>query len=1666
MKKMIKLASLLCLILLAVVLMSTTVFAAEAPDAVVYVDAVNGDDANDGLTEATAVKSIKPAYTALANAMDAKGLKADATATGKIVFVSDYLFNTFTSSSTQKDFASNSTHKYRVILEGKTPQTSLQFHPVNQSYVGMMGPTTIQNLNVRLTDNPGSIYLSIHGRGGSLIIGEGVTTSDNPDRRPTLSAGPYFNSTSNPTLEINSGDWRNVYAGCYHKTLTGSGKVVINGGSVARLGGTYTGTITKNAEIIVNGGTVGLIQPTANASGTINGSITITLNGGTVTDKVENLGTAADWAVNVAGNDVALTYSGEVTLTDITASKLFLGSNTRVTFSQTVTGPVAVTVDKAVRYNVPYVTAPAETADDAFTFSQKAMTPTVSEATKSWINTDASAFTGLVLKAPKEFTVKLYTGTQDGSLVTPDKTETIDGITYQYYGNIMGNYRYVTSRTDYYTVTKPIWMSEEKSLTETVVDASSGKRDNIGWEPTSVKYYSDETYTNIVPQDETALWWDDYSPLLVSPYFTDTTRAEHRATTQEEMENFLASLDDANDNMYIYSLGKSSSYELNIPIVVFTKVDLSGAKTLEEAAALIRADNKLVIHYQAQIHGNEPAGGEAALNHIARLDGQWGEDLLETINCYVIPRVNPDGSKNYTRANASGVNLNRDMVLATMPESAALRYACDLFQPDLNIDGHEYLVNSEKTSGTYIDLMCSSGVNGNYSPEYIEACETISRRHYQTFYDYGMQPGYYSNKANNYSPATNSGYHSTRGSFHFLMESRGIGGGNNNMARRVVSHLIVAESIFEYAAENHETITRLVDAERERFARIGGTYEEDDVINLRFQDIYCEEMSYPLSKWNYVSGTLTSVDNNVPIIYRDPKEGMTRPRPTAYVFPDGEAWTQDVLDCLDAHDIRYYRQAEGSMLQLRQITGVIDDASLGAETFYSFENGCYVVPMNQPYCLLVSYIFEADICGYSPEEGYGSLVQMSVIPAYDNCFPVYHYVHDLEEDGTVATYTGLAAPTGLTAVNPARVGDTGSITGLDATKSYAYRSSKSAEYTVVSGVTAIENLTVGTWYIRYADDTGTAYCDIMLEISYGDIKEIVVYLDQTNGDDTNNGFTEEAPVATLEGAIAALTAVMGEDNTGKVVLLSDYDVGSAAYTFPAHAFQVTYTGKTPDIALVKSGSTTQAAASISLGGPSVFRDITIKNSTSASYNNFNCRGFKTVFGEGVTCVANSKGKYYILAAGSYNGSCESTDLTVLSGNWNMIYSGGYLGGVTGDAKLTVRNATVAGQIMAAYSGAIGGNITYDIADTTCGGIYLGIGKTNDVSGNITATIGANTSFDFLYAGNRDSGNVAGTVHVIVQNADLSGAALYGTSKTSGDVGKSILTNRGSTLGTVTGFDETNVEAFTGIYHICQGGTVVQTCYTFADAAAAAQALDNAIIRLGCDAQDNATVPGGLILDLAGYDLSGITVDGIIYGMDSTTDGYTCEKAGTLTLEAGSVAAYIKTTNAQLGAVRRYMAIPGSAGSYTFHRFYIGLTHQTLKPTAAGVGYKAVFYGDDAVIGMLNAEQALGFTLQLEGNDAITVYLSADKLVSGKTITLRLNNYDVNNYGETLLYAGVTLQLSDGTVIESTRSATTLRGLLEQLNTNYTTLSAAQLAAVTDFIKKYTVITSWKVENLI
>ena len=105
-------------------------------------------------------------------------------------------------------------------------------------------------------------------------------------------------------------------------------------------------------------------------------------------------------------------------------------------------------------------------------------------------------------------------------------------------------------------------------------------------------------------------------------------------------------------------------------------------------------------------------------------------------------------------------------------------------------------------------------------------------------------------------------------------------------------------------------------------------------------------------------------------------------------------------------------------------------------------------------------------------------------------------------------------------------------------------------------------------------------------------------------------------------------------------------------------------------------------------------------------------------------------------------------------------------------------------------------------------------------------------------------------------------------------------------------------------------------------------------------------------------------------------------------------------------------------------------------------------------------------MNLEGKAPARFYKTGENFVSGKPVTLRLENFDVENYGETNLYACVMLKLADGTVIESTQCVMTLRGMLESLNGMADTLTAEQLAAVQAMIEKHVIIKDWDVANLV
>ena len=165
-----------------------------------------------------------------------------------------------------------------------------------------------------------------------------------------------------------------------------------------------------------------------------------------------------------------------------------------------------------------------------------------------------------------------------------------------------------------------------------------------------------------------------------------------------------------------------------------------------------------------------------------------------------------------------------------------------------------------------------------------------------------------------------------------------------------------------------------------------------------------------------------------------------------------------------------------------------------------------------------------------------------------------------------------------------------------------------------------------------------------------------------------------------------------------------------------------------------------------------------------------------------------------------------------------------------------------------------------------------------------------------------------------------------------------------------------------------------------------------------------------------------------------------------------------------GATKRYMTILGENG-YSFHRFYLAVTHMNIRPTVTGVGYKAVFYGDPMVAAQLDAENAFGFTLTLEGGKTISGGKAAADFTSGKVLSLRIEHFDAVNFGENNLSAAVWMKLQDGTVISTDMVTSTMRSMLEHINANYTTLTQTQLTQLKAMIEANPVMQNWSVENL-
>ena len=149
------------------------------------------------------------------------------------------------------------------------------------------------------------------------------------------------------------------------------------------------------------------------------------------------------------------------------------------------------------------------------------------------------------------------------------------------------------------------------------------------------------------------------------------TSVKGRYITIEDLEKFLIKLN--NSSKVSFKIIGKSEENRNIYQIKIGK----GSK-------------KILIW--TQMHGNECTGTKSAIdliNFINTSNNEIIDQILTSCTIKIIPILNPDGAKYFTRFNANKIDLNRDAVERKAKESILLRDILDDFNPEFCFNLHD-----------------------------------------------------------------------------------------------------------------------------------------------------------------------------------------------------------------------------------------------------------------------------------------------------------------------------------------------------------------------------------------------------------------------------------------------------------------------------------------------------------------------------------------------------------------------------------------------------------------------------------------------------------------------------------------------------------------------------------------------------------------------------------------------------------------------------------------------------------------------------------------------------------------------------------------------------------------------------------------------------------------
>lgn len=613
---------------------------------------------------------------------------------------------------------------------------------------------------------------------------------------------------------------------------------------------------------------------------------------------------------------------------------------------------------------------------------------------------------GLTITAPEGAICGLYpdgpASTHYFQVIKPENAipatcvTTAEGITTYYYEALEpGIYHCGASMEGHYAVCQLILYTEEKAAAGMRLDMRLDKMAGNGFEITHAMLATEEMLHNQLVSHKDA-WGEEYAKLFCTPTFRTDRPGRHQQTTNEEMMDFIAKLE--SPNMYVFSLGKSPKYGYDMPLVLFTREDVAGM-TLAQAAEQVRTNGKPTVQYTAQCHSTEPASCEGAMAMMLQLCGDYGQQVLDAADVYIVPRINLDGAVEVVRQSpTTGEDMNRDYLFMHNQEIRMVTAAYNLFLPEVCIDGHEKTSNMLSTKQalcTDMEVQVGAGAL-NHPANMTQTAMKIALLALNKAKELGLREHFYSKLASAAGGSAGSSYYGTRNSLSFLVETPGQEPtGTFLMERRVLAQYVLASTVINYTVANAKEILDTVHGSREHMVKTGAVYDENDVIVLEHGKGQTGTWATPML--DVPSGTVAAL-NEIP--YYEHTEALhTRPRATAYVIPKGLVKEAEIFRVAGNHALGHYELPAGSRVLLKQYIKMDGEVTLAEECVVTFSQGAYVFPNTVP-STIAGVIMEPDF-GSAATDRKMTLLSMGLIAADENGkLPIYRYCHDLA-DGKV-----------------------------------------------------------------------------------------------------------------------------------------------------------------------------------------------------------------------------------------------------------------------------------------------------------------------------------------------------------------------------------------------------------------------------------------------------------------------------------------------------------------------------------------------------------------------------------------------------------------------------------------------------------------------------------------